>query len=177
VRPLIETTREETEAFCRALGFRPRRDPMNEDPSFMRVAIRTKVIPSLERALGRNVRATLARTAALLREDAELLERMAEGADAKVEERPGEVLLRAAALVALPRPLAGRIVRRAVMQLGVLPEAGHVAAVLGLASSVRGGGKISLPDGLVAGREREYVRLVRPSSAAAPDPADRRRHI
>ena len=63
VRPLLETTREETEAFCRALRLRPRRDPMNKDPSYMRVAIRTRVIPHVERALGRGVRSTVIRSA------------------------------------------------------------------------------------------------------------------
>src|SRR5207247_6718452 len=51
VRPLLETTRQETEAFCRSLRLRPRRDPMNQDPAFMRVAVRTRAIPYLERAL------------------------------------------------------------------------------------------------------------------------------
>src|SRR5207245_3138756 len=55
IRPLLDVTREETVAFCRALGLRPRRDPMNEDPRFMRVSLRTRVIPDIERGLGRGV--------------------------------------------------------------------------------------------------------------------------
>jgi tRNA(Ile)-lysidine synthetase-like protein len=34
IRPLLETTRDQTEAHCRAAGLRPRRDPSNQDPAF-----------------------------------------------------------------------------------------------------------------------------------------------
>jgi tRNA(Ile)-lysidine synthase len=168
VRPLLETTREETETFCRSLGLRPRRDPMNEDPAFMRVGIRTRVIPQLEAALGRNLRSTLARTAVLLRQDAEFLDQLAEAARSEVLSDSGAdtALLRADRLGALPLPLAGRIVRRALLDLGCLPEAGHVEAVMGLAPA-RPGRSISLPGGLLARREREYVRLSRPSPRPA----------
>jgi tRNA(Ile)-lysidine synthase len=168
VRPLLEITREETEAFCRALRLRPRRDPMNEDPAFMRVGIRTRVIPRLESALGRNLRSTLARTADLLRQDAELLEQLAAAArpEVVVENQEDDTLFRARRLGTLPPPIAGRIVRRAFLDLGVLPEAGHVEAVIGLAPA-RPGRSISLPGGLIARREREYVRLSRPSPRPA----------
>jgi tRNA(Ile)-lysidine synthase len=164
VRPLLETTREETEAFCRSLRLRPRRDPMNEDPSFMRVGIRSRVVPQLERALGRNLRSTLVRTAALLRQDAEFLDQLAAAArpDVVAKSEPGTTLLRRDRLGTLAPPIAGRIVRRAMLDLGALPEAGHVEAVIGLATAPPGR-SIRLPGGLLARREREYVRLSRPS--------------
>src|SRR5207244_960416 len=68
VRPLLEITRTETEAFCRSLGLRPRRDPMNRDPARTRVSIRTGLLPAAETALGRNVRAAIARAGAHLTE-------------------------------------------------------------------------------------------------------------
>lgn len=164
VRPLLETTREETEAFCRSLHLRPRRDPMNEDPSFMRVGIRTRVIPQLEKALGRNLRSTLVRTASLLREDADFLVRLAATAKSEVvtEVGPGDTLLRVDGLQVVASPLAGRIVLRALLDLGCLPESGHVEAIIGLAAG-RSGRSLSLPGGLLARREGEYVRLSRPS--------------
>src|SRR2546427_1792684 len=84
VRPLLETTREDTVAFCRALRLRPRRDPMNEDPSFMRAAIRTRVVPELERRVDRGVGGALSRTASLLRRDADFLDRLAREAEREV---------------------------------------------------------------------------------------------
>jgi tRNA(Ile)-lysidine synthase len=164
VRPLLETTREETEAFCRSLGLRPRRDPMNERAAFMRVGIRSRVIPRLERALGRNLRSTLARSATLLQRDAEFLDQLAAAARPELvaTSGPDEVLLRRDRLAGLAPAIVGRIVRRAMLDLGTLPEAGHVDAVIGLGDARRGQ-SIALPGGLLARREREYVRLSRPS--------------
>jgi tRNA(Ile)-lysidine synthase len=164
VRPLLDTSREDTEAFCSALRLRPRRDPMNEDPAYMRVAIRARLIPQLESALGRSLRSTLVRTAVLLRQDGELLDQLAEAARPEVVARVDATatLLRAERLGTLHPALAGRIVRRAVLDLGGLPEAGQVEAVIGLASA-RPGRWVSLSEGLIARREREYVRLSRPS--------------
>jgi tRNA(Ile)-lysidine synthase len=168
VRPLLETTREDTVAFCRALRLRPRRDPMNEDPSFMRVALRLRVIPSLERHLGRNVRETLARTADLLRLDAEFLDQLSMAAFPAVAETDGQdSLLRTGPLAMLPPPLAGRVVRRVLLEQGILPEAGHVEAVVQLAAA-RPGTTISLPASLKAKRERGYVRVSRPSPGPRP---------
>ncbi len=159
VRPLLDVTREETGAFCRSLGLRPRHDPMNEDPAFLRVAVRTKVIPVLEDALGRNVRATLARTAALLQEDAAFLR----AAAAKETARTLSGLdLKADRLAALPRAIGARVVRAALIAAGILPERPHVTAVLDLATA-RPGTRAELPGGLLARREREYVRVLRPS--------------
>ena len=168
VRPLIEVDRQATVAFCRALGLRPRRDPMNEDPAFMRSAVRHRLIPALERAVGRNVRTTLVRTATLLRDDAELLHELAaRAADDVVTKEGDDTLLRVDALKGLPKPLAGRIVREELLALASLPEASHVESVLSLTSR-RPGQKVFLPEGLLAKREREYVRLARPSLRHAP---------
>jgi tRNA(Ile)-lysidine synthase len=163
VRPLLEVTREETVAFCRALGLRPREDPMNRDPAYMRAAVRHRVIPQLERALGRNVRATLVRTASLLSRDAELLNQLALDAERDTVIRNGpHTLISASALRDLPRPLSTRIARRALRALGSAPEAGHVESVVNLGAAPPGR-VVSLSAGLLARRERGYVRLSRPS--------------
>jgi tRNA(Ile)-lysidine synthase len=168
VRPLIDVTREETVAFCRALRLRPRHDPMNRDPAFMRAAVRTGVIPLLEKRLGRGVRGALARTAEHLAEDAELLEAMAEAAAATVGEPvDGGRRLRVAPLGELPRSVATRVVRRELLGLGMVPDASTVESVLDLAGG-RPGRRANLPAGLSARREREYVRLSRPSPGSQP---------
>jgi tRNA(Ile)-lysidine synthase len=162
VRPLLDTTRQETAAFCGSLSLRPRTDPMNEDPAYMRAAVRS-AIPKLERVVGRGIRTTLARTAQLLEQDADLLDRLSVEAERSVISRMGDELrLHAGALCAVPRPLGSRVVRRVLLDLGVAPEAAHVDAVLDLARG-RPGRATSLPGRLKARREREYVRLSRPS--------------
>jgi tRNA(Ile)-lysidine synthase len=168
VRPLLEVTRDETVAFCRALRLRPREDPMNLDPAYLRVAIRREAIPQLEKALGRSVRHTLVRTAALLAEDAKLLDALAnEAAGGVVEPSDEGRLLRAVPLRALPRPLAARIVRRELLSLAASPETAAIDAVLDLAGG-RPGRRANLPGGLSARRDREYVRLSRPSPGSKP---------
>ena len=175
VRPLIAIEREQTVAFCRAIGLRPRRDPMNQDLAYMRVAVRRRVIPALERALGRNVRSTLVRTAALLRDDAQLLQELSTRAAVDVATKDGQdTLLRVAPLRELPKPLAARIVRSELLALSSLPETSHVESVLSLASG-RPGQQVALPRGLLAKREREYVRLTRPSLRRASRGRPRRR--
>lgn len=163
VRPLLDVTREEVEAFCRARRLRPRLDPTNRDTRLLRNAIRLKIIPALERAAGREVRATLARSARVLRRDADLLRRLATEAVVElVEEIPGGVRLPAAALASLPVAIGGRVGRAAVYRCGVTPSAEDVDALLDLAVGARGRRR-DLTGGLKAKREREYVSLSRTS--------------
>src|SRR2546428_8489796 len=80
VRPPLDVDRASVEAFCRSLGLRPRRDPTNDDPRYaLRNAIRLEGLPALERAVGREVREPIARSAALVvADDAELTRQMYE---------------------------------------------------------------------------------------------------
>ena len=163
VRPLLDTPRVDTEAFCRSLGMRPRQDPMNRDLRYLRNAIRARALPSLERLSGRGVREALARTASLLREDARELNRQAGRAfSAAVDEREGGLYLQEIALRDLPTPIASRVASQALFRSGITPTQEHIEAVLDLAKN-RPGRRRDLPGGLLAVRERDYVRLSRPS--------------
>jgi tRNA(Ile)-lysidine synthase len=167
VRPLLEVRRHETEAFCRSLGLRPRTDPTNRDPRYLRNAIRLRGLPALERATGRDVREALARTGGLLREDDEELSRQAaevygEIARVGTGRRVSGIDLRAGALAALPPAIAGRVILRAGFSLSAALTQADVAAVLDLAAG-RPGRERSLSGGLRAERGRSYVHLARPS--------------
>ena len=48
VRPLLAVTRADTEAYCRALGLRPRMDESNRSPDFTRNRVRAELLPLLE---------------------------------------------------------------------------------------------------------------------------------
>jgi tRNA(Ile)-lysidine synthase len=142
---------------------------MNDDPDYMRAALRTEGIPALERAVGRSVRASLARTARLLREDADFLQGLADAAERDVVVPDGEgSLIRANAAAALPPAVAQRVVRRVLFGQGVVPELRHVEAVLHLLDSPPGT-RAELPGGLKAKRERGYVRLSRSSPRSDQD--------
>ena len=82
-RPLLALTRSTTEAACEAEGLRPWADPHNSDPSYARSRVRHQVLPMLERELGPGVAAALARTADLLRDDADALDAWADRAYAE----------------------------------------------------------------------------------------------
>ncbi len=163
VNPLIDVTREDVESFCRALHLRPRTDPTNADTRFLRNAVRLRGLPALERAVDRRLREPLVRTAAGLREDAdELMRQTFEVVDEVVAETPEGADLLAARLLDLPRAIAGRVVAQAVYGCGVACARADVLAVIDLASG-RPGRHRDLSSGLKARRDREYVRLSRPS--------------
>jgi tRNA(Ile)-lysidine synthase len=163
VNPLIEVAREDVEMFCRSLHLRPRTDPTNADTRFLRNAIRLRGLPTLERVVGRSLREPLIRTAAGLREDAdELMRQTFVVLDDVIDETPDGADLLAARLLDLPRAIAGRVVAHAVYRCGVPCSRADVLAVLDLAAG-RPGRRRDLSSGLKARRDREYVRLSRPS--------------
>jgi tRNA(Ile)-lysidine synthase len=163
VRPLLDVRRSEVEAFVRALRLKPRIDPSNQDRRLLRNAIRHEVIPRIEEVTGRDVRPTLARTASLLRADADELLRQGIRKFGEIAGPQDDgYLIGAEDLAALPEAIGGRVVELAMWQAGVRPELETIRAVLDLASG-RPGRRIDLPEGFTAVREREYIRLSRPS--------------
>jgi tRNA(Ile)-lysidine synthase len=168
VEPLLDVERAEVEAFCRALHLRPRLDPTNRDTKLLRNAIRLKVIPAIERATGRDVKQPIARSADLLRDDrTELYGVAVETMQRVVADGDGEQRFDAAALRSLPKPVASRVVRLALLRIMTLGDGPAwtreaVEAVLDLAAG-RPGRRRDLPNGLKARREREYVSVSRTS--------------
>ncbi|MGC0362101.1 tRNA(Ile)-lysidine synthase [Rhodococcus sp. 27YEA15] len=73
-RPFLGSRRAVTEAACADLGITPWSDPHNDNPEFTRVRLRHEALPLLEDILGGGVAEALARTAAQLREDGEVLD-------------------------------------------------------------------------------------------------------
>jgi tRNA(Ile)-lysidine synthase len=73
VRPLLDVTRAETAAWCRARGLTWVDDPSNADESFARARVREGLVPAL-RAVDERAEANVLRTAELLRDEAEVLD-------------------------------------------------------------------------------------------------------
>ncbi len=174
MQPLLDVSRGDVEAFCRALHLRPRRDPMNEDRRYLRAAIRHEVLPVLEAKTGRGVTRSIVRTANLLRADRDELNTVALAAYQETVngERGEDVRFDTAALRALPRPVASRVIRLAVYNAlsgdWAAPWSKEaIEAVLDLAEG-RPGRRRDLPEGLKAVREKGYVRVTRSS----PDPRE-----
>jgi tRNA(Ile)-lysidine synthase len=100
-RPILALRRSETTALVTALGLQMVTDPSNAEARFRRNRARHEILPLLADVAGRDPVPLLARTAALLAEDAELLDFLARDLD------PTDVR----ALAASPRPLANRALR------------------------------------------------------------------
>ena len=146
LRPFLGIGRDTTRAACAALDLTPWDDPHNADRSFARVRVRHDALPALEAALGPGVAESLARTAALLRADADALDDWAKTIDS----------LAIADLAALPAAVRRRVLRVAAVAAGA--PAGQLAAVHvreldRLVTDWHGQRPVSLPGGLVGARE------------------------
>ncbi len=140
LRPLLGTDRATTGQACREIGWTPWADPHNEDPRFTRVRVRQQVLPTLERELGPGITEALVRTAALARDDADLLDQLAAEAD------PGTEALEVNQLQALPPALRSRVIRRWLTRHGVTGlDRDHVRRVEVLLDGWRGQGAVDLP--------------------------------
>jgi tRNA(Ile)-lysidine synthase len=100
--PVLGLRRTETRALVAAAGLCPVDDPSNADPAFRRNRVRSEVLPLLDDVAQRDVAGVLARQAAILRDEAVLLDSLAASLDATD----------ARAVAAAPAPLARRALRR-----------------------------------------------------------------
>ncbi|RCV55162.1 tRNA lysidine(34) synthetase TilS [Marinitenerispora sediminis] len=148
LRPLLDLDRATVHAAAAEMGLSPWQDPHNTDPAYARSRVRHDALPVLERVLGPGIAAALARSAGLLRDDADALDGWADQAAAQAGLAPGE--LDVAVLAALPRAVRTRVLRRAALAAGCPAgalTAGHVAELDRLVSDWRGQTHVDLPGG------------------------------
>ena len=77
IRPFLSVRRADTVAACAELGLEVWHDPMNADPRFRRVRVRTEVLPLLADIHGGDPVPPLAAAASLARDDAAALDAQA----------------------------------------------------------------------------------------------------
>ncbi len=179
VRPLLGVSRTQTQAACAEAGLEPWLDPHNDDSRFARVRAR-RAVADLERDLGPGLTAALARSADLLRDDADLLDELAGQARAGLaagEEPPessssaepstggraqGDVRVSVHAVAALPAALRRRVWRILAAEAGARAvSAVHVESLDALVMAWRGQGTVDLPGGVVCERVAGSIRLGR----------------
>jgi tRNA(Ile)-lysidine synthase len=151
IRPLLAITREQTEKACAEMNLIPWNDPHNSDKQFARVRVRNIVLPNLEENIGPGISEALARSAQLLRDDADALDAWTEKEIATMDLAD----LGCEALVALPKAIRTRILRRAIYDAGAPSgsiTAEHVSAVEALVTSWSGQGPAHLPGGVKVSR-------------------------
>jgi tRNA(Ile)-lysidine synthase len=227
-RPLLGVGRERTHAACAALGLEPWHDPTNVAPLVadggadldgsgaqpaaappgapaptppLRSRVRSRVLPVLERELGPGAAEALARTADVLREDADALDALAaallddallagaaprsavpDGAapdgvppGSTAVPVPDGVHLDLAALADAPPALLHRVLRLAAVRAGSPPGAlarTHLLAAAGLVTRWHGQGPVHLPGGVRVSRGCGRLTL-RAEPPTAVDPATR----
>ena len=158
-RPLLALPRDTVREAAQEAGD-PWDDPHNSDPRFTRVRAR-EMLAEIERAIGPGVVAGLARSAELLRADADALDAIADERFAElVSTDARSTAASAAALADLVPAVRTRVIRRMCLHAGAPAtdlDMAHVVAVERLVTEWSGQGPANLPGGVVAARA--YGRL------------------
>ena len=151
IRPMLNVSRKEIEAYLTARGIPHVEDESNGDMAYTRNRVRRELLPLLEEL---NPRAAehICAAAARLREDEEVLSRLSGHCLISAEERDGIRSVPAADLAEAPRPIA----LRALMELLDSADACHLESVLALCEGDDPSARLDLPGCTV---RRVYDRL------------------
>jgi tRNA(Ile)-lysidine synthase len=167
-RPFLGLRRELVHESCVQLRLTAWTDPSNADPAFARSRVREVALPLLERALGPGIAESLARSAGLLRSDADALDGLTDRYLARFDGIAEALAV--SELAALPAALRSRVLRRAALEVGSPATAlgsAHVAQLEALVMAWRGQGPLTLPGGVTAARSHGRIVL-----APAPAPGN-----
>jgi len=172
IRPLLGVSRAQVLDHLRRRGLSWREDPTNADLSLLRNRVRRELLPYLESRFNPRIRETLARTAALLGDEAATLEELGDVlcGTALVREAAG-VVLGCEALRSAPRAVARIAIRRAIEASGGLRGVAgdHVDRILALAlAPAPSGRRLPLPGGRETYFSFGEIRIA--SRAGSPRP-------
>jgi tRNA(Ile)-lysidine synthase len=173
VRPLLDITRSEIEAYCQQHDLHPRIDRSNLDTTYFRNRLRHELLPYLE-TYNPNIREVLRRTAEVVAADYALLQDCLEKAWAEVvrEETDEAVLLDLAAWRRLPLSLQRSTLRRAIHRLRrALRNINfvHIEDALKVAQYGETGAKATLPRGLLLTVSYDKLMIASPEYRTVPD--------
>jgi tRNA(Ile)-lysidine synthase len=155
-RPLLGTSREETTVYCEERGLAWRDDATNEQADYKRNLVRRELIPELEK-IHPAARENVLRTAALLREEAVLLDSLVDAELAGGEGlEPGTI--RHARFAELHPALRRLVLQRLADEAAGRPVAGAARFVDQVAGLSRGGSVLDLGGGVRAVLESGILR-------------------
>ena len=158
VRPLLKISRDITEAACIEGGINIWQDPHNDDLRFTRVRVRKNLLPIIEENIGPRITEALARSADLLRDDADALDGFASEFMNQVDPINLEVI----DLERLPKAIRTRVLRLAIYKAGAPSgtlSADHILAVEALISDWHGQKEVSLPGNVKVSRNSGRINL------------------
>ncbi len=162
IRPLIESTRDQIEAYLRTIGQDWRDDRTNSDLDFARNRIRHVVLPTLAADFNPNLIDALARTVELLEDENEWMkQKIDEWLLERCREDEAGVVLRIDDLAGRPVAFARRVLRESLRRAGsALTDVSfdHLESVRSLLEPGKSGKVIELPGAIAV--ERNFDTLV-----------------
>ncbi len=173
VRPLLPFWRSEIMEYLTGRGLTWVEDSSNDDQDFTRNRLRHDLIPKLEKEYNPSVKAALARTADILRQEEGYWSTCLNGLkhDLSWEALDGRVSLALEPLAGLDRAPARRVIREAVLAARgntLALTLDHVDEVLDYAAS-GGRGGLDLPGGVRAWRDGDRLLIGRFDQAEPPE--------
>jgi tRNA(Ile)-lysidine synthase len=166
VRPLIEIRRSETRAYCKDVGLDFDDDPANADLRFERAAVRSVLVPAIERRFGEGAVRAIARSSERLRQDAVALDDLASRLYNELARTTDNgVSFDRSAFMLISRALRRRLLQRAVGR--ARDRAGGIEAALdALDRGPAPGAEFAVVQGVTIVIEADAVAVLRPGTTA-----------
>lgn len=116
IRPLLYCSRKEIEEYCAENGIDYRTDSTNLQNDYTRNKIRNLLLPWLKENINPSADMNMAKTASILREEEEFMERLADKAfrECLLKAENGRIILDAEKLKAMDRVIIKRVLRNAI---------------------------------------------------------------
>lgn len=150
IRPLLDISRKEIEEYCLKYKLKPRIDKTNLEAIYTRNKIRLELISYIEKNFNSNIIDTLWRTANILKDDNDYLNRMTKDIINELSEvHPDKISLDINKFKNLHIAMQRRVIRGAIERLkGNLKEIGliHIEKIIELTKNYKVGLKVDLPD-------------------------------
>ncbi|QZY54724.1 tRNA lysidine(34) synthetase TilS [Crassaminicella profunda] len=161
IRPVLDITRVEIEAYCHRHDLNPRIDKTNLEAVYTRNRIRLELIPYIEKHFNRNIKQVLSRTTNLIREDKDFVNIAVEKVYNRIVEKVNlEVKIHKEAFEEHHSAIKKRILRKAILEIqGDLKDVQnkHIEKVLNLIKHGQVGGSIDLPRDLYAVLDYNHI--------------------
>lgn len=168
VRPLIDATRKDVEAYIAAQRLPFRVDESNMDTGYTRNWVRLELIPLLRDRCNPDVMDALARLAEMASDEADLIDTLVSAERAHVQFGTS---LDAELMLIMPRTLLSELIRSEIEQVkGDLRDVTYEQLDRIVSALAKGGDfKIALPTGIYASRKANSFRVFRRKARAQLD--------
>jgi tRNA(Ile)-lysidine synthase len=161
IRPVIQVPRALIEEYCRQRNLPVITDVYNLDLKYTRNLVRYKIIPGLADMLNPSLIETLAKTAKVLRWDADFLEEQAEAAFLNASMKEGRVtLVSEESLQVLPKAIGSRVLEKAWQECTGETDSLEMSHILRLLEGSED--TLSLPGKVTAHRYQGYISFYPP---------------